>query len=110
MISQVFLGGVGAVHFLELPIHPQAVDSDGVRLVDFRFQGGDVLVFHVGIGIDLAAGGGIGRFAVPFNEALMTAVIGILVNSHFVHPFCCPRRKCLRKQSVFFLWPAPIYF
>ena len=48
-LPQVFLGGVGAVHFLELPIHPQAVDSDGVRLVDFRFQGGDVLVFHIGI-------------------------------------------------------------
>lgn len=81
-LAQILLGDVRAVHLLELAVHGEAVDGDGVALVDLGLQRSDVLLFDVGIGIHLAAGGGVQRGAVAGDEVLVVSVVLVLVNSH----------------------------
>ena len=80
-LAQVFLGGIDAVHLAQLPVHGKAVHPDGVGLVDFGFKRGDILVDHVGVGIDLAAGSGVERACVAGNEVLVGGVVEILIDS-----------------------------
>lgn len=81
-LAKVFLRDVRAVHLLELLVHCQPVDGDGVALVQLRLQRGDVLAGHVCVRVHLAAGGGVGGPAVAGNEVLMSAVLLVFVNSH----------------------------
>ena len=80
-LAQLFLGGIDAVHLAQLSVHGKAVHSDGVGLVDFGFKRGDILIDHVSIGIDLAAGSGIECACVAGNEVLIGGVVEILIDS-----------------------------
>ena len=80
-LAQVFLGGIDAIHLAQLPVHGKAVHSDGVGLIDFGFECGDILVDHIGIGIDLAAGSGVERACIAGDEVLIGGVVEILIDS-----------------------------
>ena len=81
-LPQVFFGQIRAVQLFELAIHGQAVDGDGIALVELGFLCGDVLAFHVGVGVDFASGRCIERACIAADEILMLLMRLVPVDSH----------------------------
>ena len=100
-LAEIFFGKVGAVHFLQLVVHRQTVNSDGIPLVELRLLCGDVLLLHVGIGIHLAGSRSVGRSAIARDEVQMRCASFVLVNSHGQTSFLSARQGRLRNSSGF---------
>ena len=108
---QIFVGKFLAVHSLDAVGKQTAVQTNETLLWKFANKGGNVLVFHVGIGVKLRAGGCILCVAVVCKEAHLLqylAVFGVLVAindeafSHVVVSFL--------HQSLFYLVLDVLYF
>ena len=77
---EIAVGELLAIHLLDAVGQQAAVEADKVRLGQFADEGGDVLVLHVGVGVVLAARGGVGGVHVVGEEPQLLhrlAVFGV---------------------------------
>ena len=80
--AQVLVGQLLAVHFLQPLGEHSAVEADEALLGQLADERGDVLLLHVGVGVELAACGCVGRVAIINKEGKFVehlAVFGVLL-------------------------------
>ena len=64
----IFLGGLLAIHLLDAVGEQTAVETDEIRLGQLAYEGGDILVLYIGVGVILRACGCIGSLAIVGEE------------------------------------------
>ena len=85
---QVFVGQFFAVDVFDFVAEKAAVEADEIGLGQFADEGGDVLAFYVGIGIVLAACGGVGGVAVVDKEVEFLFYLTVFIVALSVQDVC----------------------
>ena len=75
---EIFVRQLLAVHLLDAVGKQAAVQADEVLLRQLAYERSDILVFDIGIGVVLAARGGVRGVAVVYEELELLAVLAVL--------------------------------
>ena len=95
----VAVGGFLAVEGFNLVAKQTAVQADKALLGEFADERGDVLVLHVGVGVVLGAGGGVGRVAIVDEEAELVGRFAVVLMALTVeHESFCGLEVAFRHQ------------
>ena len=65
---QITVGSLFTIHISQTVCQQAAVEADEIGFGQFSYQRGDILVFHIGVGIVLATAGRVGSIAIIHEE------------------------------------------